>query len=131
MTKKLNEEQKKVADGVLRVLCISIFIMQIGTLIYPMFFSILAISKETPPYVIGILMSIPAIVSLIAAPILNRYILCLGIEKTILSVAFTFGGGYIMLGTVAPIDNYTAFLVVNVVAMILIGYSLAANTIGE
>jgi hypothetical protein len=131
MTKKLNEEQKKVASGVLKVLCFSIFIMQIGTLIYPMFFSILAISKETPPYLIGILMSIPAVVSLAVAPILNRYILWMGIEKTILSVAFTFGGGYIMLGSVAPVDNYNAFIAVNVVAMILIGYSLAANTIGE
>ena len=120
-----------MADGVLRVLCISILMMGIGIMLYPMFFPLMAISKDVPGYVIGILMSIAAVVSLISAPILNRYILRFGIEKTLLIVAFSFGGGFIMLGIIAPLENYTAFIVVNVVAMSFIGFAIAANTIGE
>ena len=115
----------------LRVLCVSILIMGMGFLIYPMFFPLLAIGKGLSGNLIGLLMSIPALVSLISAPILNRYILTFGIEKTILSVAFTFGGGYIMMGIMAPLENFTAFITVNVLALCLLGFAVAANTIGE
>jgi hypothetical protein len=131
MTKNIEEEQKKVADGVLRVLCISILMMGIGIMLFPMFFPLIAISKDVPGYVIGIIMSMSAVVSLISAPILNRYILGFGIERTILIVAFCFIGGFILCGVMAPIDNYPAFIGVNVVAMMLIGFAIAANTIGE
>jgi hypothetical protein len=131
MTKNINEQQKKVADGVLKVLCISILMMGIGIMLFPMFFPLIAISKDVPGYIIGILMSIAAVVSLISAPILNRYILGFGIEKTLLIVSFCFGGGFVMLGIMAPLENYAAFIAVNVVAVSLIGFAIAANTIGE
>ena len=105
--------------------------MGMGFLIYPMFFPLIAISKNLSGNLIGFLMSIPAVVSLICAPILNRYILIFGIEKIILSVAFAFGGGYIMMGVIAPFENNAAFIGVNAGALCLLGYAVAANTIGE
>ena len=110
------------------MVCISIFMMGIGTMLYPMFFPVIA--KDLPRYVIGILISIAAMVSMISAIILNRFIMDFGIEKTLLIVAFTFRGGLILLGFKASLENYTAFIVVNVVAVSLLVSAISANSIG-
>ncbi len=76
-------------------------------------------------------MAIPGFVSLIFAPVFNSYITKIGIELTVLSVAFTFGGGYVILGLIAQLNDHNLFILFSALAFVLIGYSIAANLVSE
>lgn len=131
MFKIKTEEQKLVANKVLKALSVSIFFLGLGMVTYPMFYPLIAISNNLSGFRIGVLMSIPGFVSLLLAPILNSYIGKYGIETAVLTVAFTFGGGYVILGCTAPINNQVLFVTLSVVAFVLIGYSVACNVVSE
>lgn len=60
--------------------------------------------------VAGFLMSLPYLTSCATIPLLNRFMLMIGVENTILYSNFAYAGGMIISGSALTSDNKNVFL---------------------
>jgi len=121
----------EIAKGVLRSFCISVLWVALGTIQLPMFYPLVAMEKEVSGIWIGIILAIRPITGILTTPFINRHILKVSVEKTILISGIIYALGFVAFSFVCLIDNTGTFIAVSFLIQLLVGTATAALMIGE
>lgn len=124
-------EQKKIADSILKIFCLSILWMGIGLVTMPIFYPLLGISKGIDESTIGMILAIPPIVMMITVPFIRSYVQSIGIELSICVAALLFGLAFVAIGLTEIINDFNKLVLITVISQIMIGFGAATNIVGE
>ena len=98
---------------------------------YPMFYPLVALKYEINGSLVGLVLCTPALTSLIMIPIINRYVLSIGIERTIFFAGLMLGFAFITSGLAVLANKDSVFLGISFASSFLVGLSTACNIVGE
>ena len=121
----------EVSKAVIFVFCISIMWMGVGIVQLPMFYPLVALEKGVPGIYIGLVLSVRPMTGLIFTPIINRYIMVVGLETSILIGGLIYSCCFIGFAFVTLIDNVNWFVAVSLLIQIFTGVAQTTLTIGE
>lgn len=102
----MHGEQKKIADGVVRIFCVSVLWMGVGIMTIPVFLPLLAQTKYgLGGALTGLILCIPALTQIAMIPIFGHTVEKIGIEMTICASGVMFGIAFIMIGFATLLDD--------------------------
>ena len=96
-----------------------------------MFYPIMALERGIPTIIIGIVLSLKPLVCLIATPILNQYLLQVGLELSILIAGLTYAACFVSYACITLIEDLSNFLVVSLLTQIFVGISESFLSVSE
>ena len=121
----------EVSKQVIFVFCFSIMWMGVGIVQLPMFYPLVALEKGVPGIYIGLVLSLRPLTGIIFTPIINRYIILLGLEQSILIGGLIYSFCFISFAFVTLIDGVDWFITVSFLIQIFTGIAQTTLTIGE
>ena len=127
----LAEDQKQIADKVVKFFCISVFWVYMCIMSLPVFFPLMAIDFGVPGGLIGLVIAMPAIVAILTTPLINHYIQTIGIEESILYSILLFGVSNCIMSIAIFCPPNQSFMWVSSLSSLLFGLSAAGITVGE
>ena len=100
---------------------------------FPIFLPLLAMSYGISGSLIGLILCTPALTSLVAVPLLDRYVIQMGIELVICMAGLFFGLAFLLMGfgTFFDTDNSSGFLWLAIAISVIIGFCNASSIVGE
>lgn len=105
--------------------------MGFGMLAIPMFFPLLGMNYDISGGMMGLILCTPALTSIVAIPIINKFVGLFGIEFTIFTAGILYGLAYLVIGLTVLTTTSAAFLSISFICSIMIGFSTACNIVGE
>jgi MFS family permease len=127
----LQEDQKKIADGVVKVFCISIFWAYMCVLSLPIFFPMMASKYDVPGTLIGFMLATPSLITIATIPLINKNIAKVGIEESILYSSIFFALSNCTMAFANFCSKKESFLWIVFFSSLLFGLSAASLTVGE
>jgi MFS family permease len=127
----LGDQQKKIADSIVKTFCFSNFWIYLSAFTLPIFFPLYALTFDVPGSIIGVVLGTAAFVTILTIPLVNSCITRIGIEESILYSSIIFGLSNCVLAFSYFCPDKTSFLWVVFLSQIMFGFSAAALTVGE
>ena len=105
--------------------------MGIGIMTFPVYLPLLAIKYGLSGTMIGCILCVPALMQIVSIPFITKYGRVIGVEKTVFSSGIFYGVGFVAFGLSTLIEEPIAFFWMAIGAQVVVGFSLAANIVGE
>ena len=116
---------------VVRVFCLSVIWQSIGTMSFPVFFPLLAMSYGLSGTTVGIILAMTPLVTIIAIPAIHKFIRHFGCEATIFLGGILYGVSFCAIALATFCEDPNTFLSVVLIGSILIGVTIASLIVGE
>jgi len=114
-----------------RVFCLSVIVQSIGTMSFPVFFPLLAMTYGLSGTTVGMILAMTPLVTIIAVPAINRFIKHFGCEATIFLGGILYGISFCAIAFATMCKDANMFLSVVLIGSILIGVTIASLIVGE
>ena len=127
----MNENQKSIATGILRIFCIGVGWQALGSMTIPVFFPLLAKEYEVTGIVTGLILAMSPLMTIVSVPFIHRYIETVGVEATIFTSGLIFSAAFCLMAFASWTTTSSSFLAIAFTSAALVGISIAASIVGE
>ncbi len=127
----MDDQQKNIADAVVRIFCLSVGWQSMGVMSYPLFFPLLAKQFDISGPITGVILAMTPMITIVVVPFISWFIGTVGVEASIFTAGIMFGVSFILMAFASWASTAAAFLAISFISAIFVGMSIAANIVGE